>query len=207
MDKRIIAWTAASPGLMSVLQRKLVSKKVNDHYSIPASFVATGDKSRIDEAEAEAFLQAYIEGVAQQLAVLCDAQQDSKYALPGEVWMWPSVWMTKVVGMAKEGELEDLSSLLTEDEETGIHTIGLSAADLYKYTWTQIQVQVSLADIQAAMAYLVISAKSDVVKDQILFDKEEAYKILDAYRTANKDLIHIKSSAPNLSVIRQDAIR
>ena len=213
MEKKVTAWVAASQSSMSRMQEVLFYNG-SMRPLFPAAMIQEDRSRHLDDLDAEAFLQAYIEGVAYSIGTLSELQEDPSCFTPGDFTRWPALWMSKIQGrveMDKEDKDFHVDLLLHENDQYGVHLLGITPQEFADQTLQQILVPVSLADIQAGLAYLTISAdlsdKYPYLQQEILMSKEAAHSILDAYRTSRANLLHTLTKTKRKSVISPNAIR
>lgn len=213
MEKKVIAWVAATQQAMSRMQEMLFYDEPQRHM-FPAAMLQEDRTHHSDDLDAEAFLQAYIEGVAYSIGTLSELQEDISYETPCTFVRWPSIWMSKMHGrveLDKDDKDFHVDLLLRENKQFGVHMLGITPQEFAENTLQQILVPVSLADIQAGIAYLTISAElSDEyphLHSEILMTKEAAHDILDAYRTSRANMLHMLTKKKRKSVISPNAIR
>lgn len=205
--KRVTLWVAAPPETMAIMQKRLYTE-----WPETLDLVVAGvqeDRSRgSKELDNEAFLQAYIEGVADVLFEHIMAGQDRSRTASCPVIPWPSLWMTKIIDTVKDESPDyPVDSLITETNY-GIHQIAIQPAQLANNAATQILAPVSVGAIQAGLAYLKLAVPESVkeVHRELYMDAAQAYDVLDSFRTHHASMLSTIMSMPPLSVISPHAI-
>lgn len=206
--KKVAVWVAATPNDMDALQRGYCYEN-GDLTDLPACGVqedVTRDSTTLDE---EAFLQAYIEGVAMVMYQHIMDQRDQRYTSPCQHIVWPSLWMTKIVDTVKGAGNEFDIDQLFEEGIAGVHFVTVAPKQFVFQATTQICVPVSIGAIQAGLAYLKISVHESMeeIHREIYMTKDEAYRILESFREHQRHMLTNLLHLPRFdSVISRNAI-
>lgn len=203
-NKRKAIWVAASPSVMGLMQENL-RREFPEVVDLPACCVQEDLSMNSNDLDDEAFLQAYIEGIATVISAYINISEDPGYNRPCQSINWPSLWMTKLI--LNTEDLDEDEDILQETP-TGLHTLSLQPKDLADNAIMQLLAPVSIGAIQAGIAYLKLSVPCDQFKDihkEIFMTKEEAYRVLDSFRDYQRHMLRSLLS-PRYSVISPNAI-
>lgn len=206
-SRRIAVWVAATKEKMASIQEDLYNDWESP-ISLPACAVEEDRNKTSKELDDEAFLQLYIEGVADVLCEKILDQKDKSHHAPCQPIAWPSLWMTKLVYNADNVSDAFSADNLIKEYPYGIHGIDVTSTQFAYQATTQVCVPISVGAIQAGLAYLKLSVPHDCkeITNELYLTKEEAYRILEFFREHQKHMLSNILTIPRLSVISPHAI-
>lgn len=212
MEKRVSIWVAGTAEEMSVLQKALYVDDDSVSLRMPCCIIQDARSKSSAQHDSDAFLQCYIEAVAQVAADIAQDQQDKCFASPGQHIDWPCIWLTKVLESVdvKEDEEKTVEDIVYRVEsETGVHTAPIFAKQLALQSLSQLCVPVSIGAIQAGLAYLRLygDMNEECLRNSIYLDEQDAERILRDFRAHQAGMLNMLLSLPRVSVVTPHAIR
>lgn len=206
-QKKVAVWVAATPATMATMQQRLFSDW-NEPMEMEAAGVQEDRNRDIKELDNEAFLQAYIEGVAGVLFEHILGEHDKSYTALCAAIPWPSLWLTKIIDTVEDVSSDFTVDHLLKETEYGVHQMPIQPTQLANNAATQLLVPVSVGAIQAGIAYLVLSVPEPFkdIRRELYMTTEQAYNVLDSFRAHHATMLSNIMAIPHCSVISSHAI-
>ena len=194
------------------MQQALYENNDNAILRMPCCIIQEDREKSSQRLDSDAFLQCYIEAVAQIAADFAFREEDKCFATAGHNIAWPTLWFTKILESidVKDGDERTPEEIIyREDEVTGVRTCPIYAKQLALQSLTQLCVPVSIGALQAGLAYLRLygDMKEEVIKKSLYLDEESSERILRDFRGHQANMLDMLLSLPRVSVISPHAIR